>query len=259
MLGCDIHSVDIVEGDTDRTPFGLGTFGSRTLLVVGIAITRAVDKVIAKGAKIAAHLMECDEKDVVFEAGRYTIVGTNQSVNFTEVVKAAYLVENYPEDLEPGLEETAFYDPPGRATTSGIHLCVVLVDPTDGTIRLRDYWSIDDVGRAINPLTARNQVEGAIVMGMGMGMFEETEYDSAGNIYNNNYADYIVPVHADIPDIEVELLDNPDYNFNEFGVRGIGEIGITGMAAAISNAVYHATGKRIRDMPIKIADLIASR
>ena len=173
MLGCDINSVDIVEGDTDRTPFGLGTFGSRTLLVVGIAITRAVDKVIAKGAKIAAHLMECDEKDVVFEAGRYTIAGTNQSVDFTEVVKAAYLVENYPEDLEPGLEETAFYDPPGRATTSGIHLCVVLVDPTDGTIRLRDYWSIDDVGRAINPMVVEGQLHGGIVQGLGQVLMEK--------------------------------------------------------------------------------------
>ena len=95
-------------------------------------------------------------------------------------------------------------------------------------------------------------------MGGGRGRCEETEYEPAGNIYNDNYAAYSVPVHADIPDIEVELLDNPDFNCNEFGARGVGEIGITGMAAAISNAVYHATGKRIRDMPIKIADLIAS-
>ena len=252
MLGCDINSVDIVEGDTDRTPFGLGTFGSRTLLVVGIAITRAVDKVIAKGAKIAAHLMECDDKDVVFEAGRYTIAGTNQSVDFTEIVKAAYLVENYPEDLEPGLEETAFYDPPGRATTSGIHLCVVLVDPTDGTIRLRDYWSIDDVGRAINPMVVEGQLHGGIVQGLGQVLMENCVYDESGQLLTGTFMDYAMPRAEDVPSFATAFQEtlNPD---NPLGAKGVGESGAIGPPPAVVNAVVDALadlGVRHIDMPL---------
>ena len=252
MLGCDIDSVDIVEGDTDRTPFGLGTFGSRTLLVVGIAITRAVEKVIAKGAKIAAHLMECDEKDVVFDSGRYTIVGTNRSTIFTDVVEAAYRVENYPENLEPGLEETAFYDPPGRATTSGIHLCVVLVDPSDGTIRLRDYWSIDDVGRAINPMVVEGQLHGGIVQGLGQALMENCVYDESGQLLTGTFMDYAMPRAEDVPSFATAFQEtlNPD---NPLGAKGVGESGAIGPPPAVVNAIVDALadlGVRHIDMPL---------
>ncbi|WP_303856773.1 xanthine dehydrogenase family protein molybdopterin-binding subunit, partial [Salinicola salarius] len=189
---------------------------------------------------------------LTFENG--TLSDGSQTLSFAELLdKLQRGMAEGEASAAPGDEQDKF-----SFRSFGAHFVEIRWDPGISRLRVSRVVSTIDIGRAINPLTARNQVEGSIVMGMGMGMFEETEYDPAGNIYNNNYADYIVPVHADIPDIEVELLDNPDFNFNEFGARGVGEIGITGMAAAISNAVYHATGKRIRDMPIKIADLIAS-
>ncbi len=139
----------------------------------------------------------------------------------------------------------------------GAHFVEVRWDPGISRLRVARVVSAIDVGRVINPLTARNQVEGAIVMGVGMALFEATEYDERNGIPgNNNYAEYVMPVHADQPDIDVILLDYPDLAFNEFGARGIGEIGITGFAAAVANAVYHATGKRIRDLPITMEKLM---
>jgi len=239
MLGCDLSSVEIIEGDTDRTPFGLGTFGSRTLLTAGVAITHAVDKVIKKGLKIAAHLMECDAKDVVFESGQYTIVGTNRSVEFVDVANAAYRLDNYPLELEPGLEEIAFYDPPGRATTSGIHLCVVLVDPVTGSVRLRNYWSIDDVGRVINPMIVEGQIHGGVAQGVGQALLEHCVFDDSGQMLTGSFMDYAMPRADNLPAIGTEFqetlcLDNP------LGAKGVGESGAIGAPPAVVNAVVDA-------------------
>jgi len=133
----------------------------------------------------------------------------------------------------------------------GAHFVEVRWDPGISRLRVTRVVSAIDVGKVVNPLAARNQVEGAIIMGLGMALFEASENDPhTGLPVNNNYAEYVVPVHGDLPDIEVTLLDYPDYNLSEFGARGIGEIGVTGLAAAVANAVYHATGKRIRSLPI---------
>ena len=252
MLGCDIGSVEIVEGDTDRTPFGLGTFGSRTLLTVGMAVTHAVDKVIKKGLKIAAHLMECDAKDVVFESGRYTIAGTNLSVGFVDVARAAYRIDNYPEDLEPGLEETAFYDPPGRATSSGIHLCVALVDPTDGTVGLRDYWSVDDVGRVVNPMVVEGQIQGGVAQGVGQAILEHCVFDEDGQLLTGSFMDYAMPRADDLPSIGTEFQETLCAD-NPLGAKGVGESGTIGAPAAVVNAVVDALsafGVRHIDMPL---------
>ena len=252
MLGCDIGSVAIVEGDTDRTPFGVGTFGSRTLLTVGMAVTHAVDKVIKKGLKIAAHLMECDASDVVFASGRYTIAGTNRSVEFVDIARAAYRMDDFPEDLEPGLEETAFYDPPGRATSSGIHLCTALVDPMDGSVKLRDYWSIDDVGRVINPMVVEGQIQGGIAQGIGQALLEHCVFDDSGQLLTGSFMDYAMPRADNLPSIGTEFqetlcLDNP------LGAKGVGESGTIGAPAAVVNAVVDALsdlGVRHIDMPL---------
>ncbi len=141
----------------------------------------------------------------------------------------------------------------------GAHFVEVRWDPGISRLRVARVVSSIDVGRAVNPLAARNQVEGAIAMGIGMGLLERLEYDPRdARLINANLADYRVPVHADMPDVDVELLDYPDFRFNEFGARGIGEIGLTGIAPAIANAVHHATGKRVRDLPITIETLLDS-
>ncbi len=252
MLGCDIRSVEIVEGDTDRTPFGLGTFGSRTLLTVGMAVTHAVHKVIGKGRKIAAHLMECDARDVVFESGRYTIAGTNRGVGFADVARAAYRIDDYPEDLEPGLEETAFYDPPGRATSSGIHLCVVLVDPVDGTVRLRNYWTVDDVGRVINPMVVEGQIHGGVAQGVGQALLEHCRFDESGQLPAGSFMDYAMPRADHLPSIGTEFQETLCAD-NPLGAKGVGESGTIGAPAAVVNAVVDALsefGVRHIDMPL---------
>ncbi|MEC8918563.1 MAG: xanthine dehydrogenase family protein molybdopterin-binding subunit [Pseudomonadota bacterium] len=256
LTGVPLERIEVKLGDSTLPagPLSGGSMATATTLPAVAGATRDAIEQLKQLAIADGAPFEGKEADALtFENG--TLSDGSQTLSFAELL----------DKLQRGMAEGEASAAPGEEQDKfsfrsfGAHFVEVRWDPGISRLRVSRVVSTIDVGRAINPLTARNQVEGAIVMGMGMGMFEETEYDSAGNIYNNNYADYIVPVHADIPDIEVELLDNPDYNFNEFGARGIGEIGITGMAAAISNAVYHATGKRIRDMPIKIADLIASR
>ncbi|GAB2793538.1 xanthine dehydrogenase family protein molybdopterin-binding subunit [Halomonas shantousis] len=254
LTGVPLSRIEVKLGDSmlPAGPLSGGSMATATTLpAVAGATRKAIEQLkqiaIAEGAPFAGK-----EADALsFKNGELS--DGSRSVSFAEILDAVPRgMAEGEASAAPGDEQNEF-----SFRSFGAHFVEIRWDPGISRLRVARVVSTIDVGRAINPLTARNQVEGAIVMGMGMGMFEETEYDETGNIYNNNYADYIVPVHADIPDIEVELLDNPDYNFNEFGARGIGEIGITGMAAAISNAVYHATGKRIRDMPISVAKLLA--
>lgn len=255
LTGVPLERIEVKLGDSmlPAGPLSGGSMATATVLPAVAGATReAIEQLkqlaIADGAPFEGKKADA----LTFENGELS--DGSQALSFAELLdKLQRGMADGEASAAPGDEQEKF-----SFRSFGAHFVEVRWDPGISRLRVSRVVSTIDIGRAINPLTARNQVEGAIVMGMGMGMFEETEYDPSGNIYNNNYADYIVPVHADIPDIEVELLDNPDFNFNEFGARGIGEIGITGMAAAISNAVYHATGKRMRDMPIKIADLMVS-
>ena len=198
-MHCAVEDVDIVEGDTDRIPYGHGTYGSRSLSVIGVAIALATDKVLAKGAKIAAHLMECAETDVTFVAGHYVVAGTDRSVGFGAVVQAAHHLHAYPPGLEPGLEETAFYDPPGRNVPAALHLCVVLVDAETGTVRIRDYHAIDDVGRVINPMIVEGQIHGGLGQGIGQAILEQVVYDRSGQLLTGSFLDYAMPRATDLP------------------------------------------------------------
>ena len=155
---------------------------------------------------------------------RYTIAGTNLSVGFVDVARAAYRIDNYPEDLEPGLEETAFYDPPGRATSSGIHLCVALVDPTDGTVGLRDYWSVDDVGRVVNPMVVEGQIQGGVAQGIGQAILEHCIFDEDGQLLTGSFLDYAVPRADDLPYIGTEFQETLCAD-NPLGAKGVGESG----------------------------------
>ncbi|RXE47054.1 xanthine dehydrogenase family protein molybdopterin-binding subunit [Chromohalobacter israelensis] len=253
LTGIPIERIEVKLGDSTLPagPLSGGSMATATVLPAVAGATRdAIEQLKQLAITDGAPFEGKEAGALTFENG--TLSDGSQMFPFAELL----------DKLQRGMAEGEASAAPGDEQerysfrSFGAHFVEVRWDPGISRLYVSRVVSTIDIGRAINPLTARNQVEGAIVMGIGMGMFEKTEFDASGNIYNNNYADYIVPVHADMPDVEVELLDNPDFNFNEFGARGIGEIGTTGMAAAISNAVYHATGKRIRELPITLDKLM---
>lgn len=251
-MGCAVDDVEIVEGDTDRIPYGHGTYGSRSLSVIGVAIALATEKIVAKGAKIAAHLLECDAADLAFVQGRYVLSGTDRSVAVARVVHAAHHADTYPANLEPGLEETAFYDPPGRNVPAALHLCVVLVDIATGKITIRDFCAVDDVGRVINPMIVEGQIHGGLGQGIGQALMENVVYDREGQLLTGSFMDYAMPRADDMPSFRTARQETraPD---NLLGVKGAGESGTIGAPAAVVNAVIDGLsplGIRHLDMPL---------
>ena len=251
-FGCSVDDVEIVEGDTDRIPYGHGTYGSRSLSVIGVAIALAADKVVAKGAKIAAHLLECAEADLSFSNSSYRVSGTDRAVPFQEVVHAAHHLHAYPPGLEPGLEESSFYDPPGRNVPAALHLCVAEVDAETGVVRLREFYAIDDVGRVVNPLIVEGQIHGGIAQGAGQALMEHVVYDAEGQLLTGTFMDYAMPRASDLPSFATARQETPSPD-NILGVKGAGESGTIGAPAAVVNAVVDALaplGVRHLDMPL---------
>ena len=251
-MHCALDDIEIVEGDTDRIAYGHGTYGSRSLSVIGVAVALAVEKIVAKGAKIAAHLLECSEADVTFKEGVYVLGGTDRSVGFLRVVRAAHQVDNYPPGLEPGLEESSFYDPPGRNVPAALQLCVVLVDADTGGVAIRDFWSVDDVGRVINPMIVEGQIHGGLGQGIGQALMENVLFDAEGQLLTGSFMDYAMPRAGDMPSFVTARQETraPD---NLLGVKGAGESGTIGAPAAVVNAVIDALaplGIRSLDMPL---------
>ena len=251
-IGCAVDDVDVVEGDTDRIPYGHGTYGSRSLTVIGVAVALATEKVVAKGARIAAHMLECGVDDVSYSQGRYAVTGTDRTVGFLQVVRAAYQADTYPPDLEPGLEESVFYDPPGRNVPAGLHLCVVLVDVETGKVSVRDFLAVDDVGRVINPMIVEGQIHGGVAQGIGQALMECVVYDATGQPLTGSFMDYALPRASDLPTFRTARQEthSPD---NLLGVKGAGESGTIGAPAALVNAVIDALtpiGVRSLDMPL---------
>jgi len=194
-LGIPADQIEIVHGDTDKIPFGMGTYGSRSLAVGGSAIVKAVDKVVAKGKKIAAHLLEAAESDIVFEDGQYKVAGTDKAKAFAEVSLAAYVPHNYPlEEIEPGLEETAFYDPKNFTYPAGSYLCEVEVDPETGKTEIVALSASDDFGNIVNPMIVEGQVHGGLAQGIGQAMLENAAYDEHGQLVSGSYMDYAMPL-----------------------------------------------------------------
>ena len=178
-LGVAIEQITISEGDTDLVPYGTGTFGSRSIAVGGCALDRAADKIIEKGKLIAGHLLEAAPGDIAFADGHFTIAGTDRVLPFAEVARAAYVPHNLPLDkIEPGLQDTAVYDPPSFAFSNGAHACEVEIDPETGVIALVGYWAVDDVGTVINPMIVHGQVQGGIAQGAGQALLEHCAYDA---------------------------------------------------------------------------------
>lgn len=238
-LGVDFEAVDVVHGDTNAIPFGMGTYGSRSLAVGGTAIYNAVQKVIAKGRKIAAHLLEASEEDIEFADGNFTVAGTDRSKSIGEVALTAYVPHNYPEGLEPGLEETAFYDPLNFTFPAGTHIAEVEVDPETGEVELVSVTGADDVGRIINPMIVNGQLHGGLAHGIGQALLEHCEYDAEGQLVTGSYMNYTMPRAGDLPNFNINH-NTTHCTHNPLGVKGVGEVGSIGVPPAVINAVVDA-------------------
>ncbi len=252
QLGIPMDDVEIVHGDTESVPFGMGTYGSRSLAVGGVAITMSVDKIKEKGAKIAAHLLEAAEEDLEFAGGQWSVKGTDQSIGFGDVALTAYVPHNYPEGLEPGLEFTSFYDPVNFTFPYGAHIAMVEVDPETGKVDLKRYVACDDVGNVVNPMIVDGQVHGGVTHGVGQALLEGAIYDEDGQLLNGSYMDYALPRADDLPSFELDRTVTPCPH-NPLGVKGAGETGTIGSTPAVVNAVVDALwhlGVRDLEMPL---------
>ena len=249
-LGIPMDDVMIEHGDTGKVLFGMGTYGSRSLAVGGTAIVKAVDKIIAKGKKIAAHLMEASDADVEYEGGQFKVAGTDKAVPFAQVALTAYVPHNFPHDkLEPGLNENAFYDPSNFTFPAGSYVCEVEVDPSTGQVRIERFTACDDFGNVINPMIVEGQVHGGLAQGIGQALLEHGVYDDgSGQLLTGSYMDYAMPRADDLPTFQVETVKGTPCTHNPLGVKGCGEAGAIGAPAAVMNAICHALG--VPDVPM---------
>jgi carbon-monoxide dehydrogenase large subunit len=239
-LGVPMENVEIRHGDTGEGPaFGYGTYGSRSLAVGGVAVSRSCQKVVEKGRRIAANMLEAAEEDVVFERGEYSVKGSpDRKKAFGEVAFASYGA-GLPEGMELGLEAVTYFDPPNLVWPFGAHLCMVEVDPETGGVELQKYVAVDDCGNVINPMIVEGQLHGGIVQGIAQALFEEVVYDEDGALKTASMLDYMVPTANEIPTIVTDRTVTPT-QVNELGVKGVGEAGTIAASAAVINAVCDA-------------------
>ena len=239
QLGVPFEDVEILHGDTQISPKGLDTYGSRSLAVGGIAIVKAADKVIAKAKKLAAHLLEASEDDIEFNAGQFTVRGTDKGKAIQELAFAAFMAHDYPEDMEPSLDAEAVYDPENFSFPHGTHLAAMEGDTETGKVALRRYVCVDDIGNVVNPLIAEGQVHGGLAQGIAQALFEEANYDDQGTLVNGTFVDYTLPSAADLPSFESSTVSTPSTS-NPLGVKGVGEAGTIASTPAIVNGVIDA-------------------
>ncbi len=240
-LGIPMDDVEIVHGDTGRVPFGMGTYGSRSASVGGTAIVMSLDKIKEKGKKIAAHLLEANPKDMEYVGGQFVVKGSPQkAIPFGQVALTAYVPHNYPEGVEPGLEETSFYDPSNFCFPFGAHACVVEVDPDTGHVKILRYLAVDDVGNVINPMIVDGMVHGGIAQGVAQALWEEAVYDNAsGQLVSGSMMDYTLPKADMLPFYETDRTETPTL-VNPLGVKGAGETGTIASTPTMVNAVVDA-------------------
>ena len=240
-FGIPEASIEIVHGDTSKIPFGMGSYGSRSLAVCGQAMSNACDKVVAKGKKIAAHMLEAGEGEILFSDGVFSVSGTNRSKTFGEIAFSAYVPHNYPlATLEPGLEETAFYDPGNFTFPAGAYICEVEVDPETGKVDVASFTCADDFGNVMNPMVVRGQVHGGVAQGIGQALLEHGVYDENGQLLSGSYMDYTMPRAEDMPFFTVDHSCVTPCSHNTLGVKGCGEAGAIGSPPAVVNAVIDA-------------------
>ncbi len=248
-LGVDINNVNIVHGDTDKVQFGMGTYGSRSGAVGMSAITRAIDKVIEKGKKVAAYAMEASDKDIEFADGKFSVAGTDKSMAFGEIALQAYIAHKFSgQDLEPGLKEGAFYDPTNFTFPAGVHICEVEIDPDTGVTTIERFTAVDDFGVVINPMIVEGQVHGGIAQGVGQALLENAVYDESGQLVTASYMDYAMPRADDLPSFDVGMTVTPCPS-NPLGIKGCGEAGAIAAPPAVINAITNAVGHEDVPMP----------
>src|SRR5262245_52737848 len=249
-FGAPVEKIEVVEGDTDAVPHGTGTFGSRSIAVGGCALDRAADKIVAKGKLIAGHLLEAAATDVDFADSAFVVAGTDRRVSFAEVARAAYVPHNFPlETVEPGLQETAVYDPPSFAFSNGAHVCELEIDPDTGRIEIVGFWGIDDVGTVINPMIVEGQIHGGLAQGLGQALLEHCAYDASGQLLSGSFMDYAIARADDLPPFATECDESQPCTHNPLGAKGCGEAGSIGAPAALVSAALDALG------PLGVTDL----
>ena len=256
-FGLPTANVQIVHGDTDKVQFGMGTYGSRSGAVGMSAITKALDKVEAKAKKIAAHMLEADEGDIVIENGEVKVAGTDKKLGWHEVCLNAYTAHNLPGGMEPGLKEGAFYDPTNFTFPSGTYICEVEVDPETGVTKVIQFVAADDFGRVINPMIVEGQVHGGIAQGIGQAMLEGAIYTENGQLVTASYMDYCMPRADDLPSFQVSTHETLCPG-NPLGMKGCGEAGAIGSPPAFMNAITDAIGNNNISMPATPAKVWAA-
>jgi carbon-monoxide dehydrogenase large subunit len=251
-LGVPPARVQVLSGDTDALGAGRGNGGSGALTVGGSAVLRATEKIVERGRRIAAQLLEAAPEDVALRDGRFAVAGTDRGVTFADVARAAYVPKSLPVGFEPGFSETAAFTPPAVTFPNGCHVCEVEIDPQTGTVRIVRHTVVDDVGRIVNPLLVKGQIHGGVVQGLGQGLFESLVYDETGQPVAGSFMDYAMPRADDVPSFDVDSYEVPT-KVNPLGAKGVGEAGTVGALPALMNAVNDALaplGVRHLDMPV---------
>ena len=256
-LGIPMDNVEIVHGDTEKIQFGMGTYGSRSMAVGGEALIRALNKVADKAGKIAAHMMEADAADVEFANGKFTVKGTDKSLDFGAVALQAYVPHNFPhkspdnpDGLEPGLEEQAFYDPLNFTYPSGCYVCEAEVDPETGKAEVASFTAVDDIGRVVNPMIVAGQIQGGVAQGVGQALLEHCVYDADGQPLSGSFMDYAMPRATDVPSCKIGNTVTLCAH-NSLGAKGCGEAGAIGSPAAVMSALLDALKEKgVTDLPM---------
>jgi carbon-monoxide dehydrogenase large subunit len=251
-LGVPFEDVEVITGDTDSSPKGMDTYGSRSLVVGGVAIHKATGKVLEKAKRIAAHLLEAAEGDVEFDKGTFSVKGSPEAkLTIQEVALATFAAHNLPDGMEPTLDSDYVYDPENFSYPHGTHLCAVEVDTETGFTKIRKYVSVDDCGKVVNPVIVEGQVHGGLAQGIAQALYEEAVYDEEGNLTTGSLVDYLVPAASDLPHFDTGRTETPATS-NPLGVKGIGEAGTIASTPAVINAVVDALrpfGVNDIDMP----------
>jgi len=248
-LGIPIDSVSIVHGDTDKVQFGMGTYGSRSGAVGMSAISKALDKIEAKAKKVAGYVLEASEGDIEFKDGKFTVKGTDKSIDFGSIALNAYTAHKFSgQELEPGLKESAFWDPTNFTFPAGVHICELEVDPETGVVTIDRWTAVDDFGKLINPMIVEGQVHGGIAHGVGQALLEAARYNSDGQLVTASYMDYCMPRADNVPSFQVDTIETPCPS-NPLGIKGCGEAGAIASPPAVINAITDALGHEDVAMP----------
>jgi aerobic carbon-monoxide dehydrogenase large subunit len=248
-LGIPMENVSIVHGDTDKVQMGMGTYGSRSGAVGMSAISKALDKIEAKAKKVAGHVLEAAEGDIEFKDGKFSVKGTDKSIDWVSVALNAYSAHKFNgQDLEPGLKETSFWDPTNFAFPAGVHICELEVDPQTGVVTIERWTAVDDFGKLINPMIVEGQVHGGVAHGIGQALMEAAHYDPSGQLLTASYMDYCMPRADNLPSFKVETIETVCPS-NPLGIKGCGEAGAIASPPAVINALTDALGHEDVTMP----------